>query len=106
MLQLKRFTYDGIEARKINDPVAVDERLKIDVDGERCSFELRGIVQHRGPTVDAGHYTAWVKYRKNADYFWFCDGRPDGSEEFFNAVPTKEALKAQPYLLLYKREEK
>ena len=104
MVATARFRYDmrREETVKLSTAVTISDPLCITTDEKKLTYGVRGIVTHHGLTAGAGHYTAYVRYRRTADYFWHCDGEVTGREETFETVPLRDALDSEPYLILYK----
>lgn len=110
-LQLKRFAWEstgvGKEevSQKIQDKLPLGfnpENELLDLtpyveglkDGEKAHYEVVGMVQHIGTSVNGGHYVSYVK--KNTDWF-FCDD-PSVKKIDVKQVPFSDA-----YLITLKR---
>ena len=79
---------------KVHTKMLQTERLL--VDGTQ-HYLLYGVIVHHGPTIQVGHYTAYV--RRAGDIWLHCD-----DEQAPRVVQLQEVLDAQAYLLLYQRE--
>ncbi|WPG98330.1 Hypothetical protein R9X50_00111900 [Acrodontium crateriforme] len=82
-LQLKRFEYDFQRdaMMKVNDryefPEVLDASPYLDDDADKSEpyiYHLHGVLVHSGD-LNAGHYYAFLKPRKNGDFFRFDDDR-------------------------------
>lgn len=79
LIQAKRFyqrvdsTSGVLQQGKIVDPIEVTERLVIPVqyvrNGETSEYHCDGFSIHNGASLDAGHYTCYIKRQ---DTWWYC----------------------------------
>ena len=91
VLTLKRFS-GGLQ--KITTAMEHTERLLLD---GTHHYLLWGVIVHGGGTIDAGHYTAYV--RREGALWLLCD-----DEQTPKIVPLADVLAAEAYMLLYQRD--
>ncbi|KAF8788453.1 ubiquitin carboxyl-terminal hydrolase 8-like [Argiope bruennichi] len=100
VIQLKRFSYEGLWRRKLQTAVHFD--FQFDVPYEKNTevynrrYNLYGIVNHFG-TLEGGHYTA---YCNTASNIWFKYDDHEVSEINSNIIRTPAA-----YILFYRSSE-
>jgi ubiquitin carboxyl-terminal hydrolase 16/45 len=78
------------------------------VDKDKCFYRLAGVVEHIGPTMNAGHYVAYVRARRLEDQqqqsscssSWFC-----ADDSNIREATLEEVLKRQAYILFYEKAE-
>ena len=75
MLQMNRYTYDGVSSLKINDPVAIPINFNLPNDWVRSpngggTYTCDAFIQHQGSSFNYGHYVAYV--RKEDGTWWYC----------------------------------
>ena len=78
------------------------------VDKDKSLYQLAGVVEHRGPSMNAGHYVAYVRARRlgnqeqqsscSSSLFWADDGH-------IREVTLEEVLKREAYILFYEKME-
>ena len=78
------------------------------VDKDKSLYQLAGVVEHRGPSMNAGHYVAYVRARRlgnqeqqsscSSSWFWADDGH-------IREVTLEEVLKREAYILFYEKME-
>jgi hypothetical protein len=86
----------GYRMVKRDVPVQVPDTLSIAAaNGERRQYRLVSFVNHHGPSIGSGHYTADVRVNDARDYHI--------SDEVVNLVDrsTRDALREQAYLFCY-----
>lgn len=70
-------------------------------------YDLIGVVQHSGSTLNSGHYTAYVKYN---DQWYYCDDETTTPFNSINDFETKGYTQHtwgsnfNPYILFYKKQ--
>ncbi|XP_062196784.1 ubiquitin carboxyl-terminal hydrolase 2-like [Phragmites australis] len=115
-LHLKRYIQgDNLHHHKNEAHVSYKEYLDVgrfmdpsSVDKDNPIYRLVGVVEHRGPSLDAGHYVAYVRARRLGNHqlqsscssSWFCANDSNISE-----VTLEEVLKCEAYVLFYERME-
>lgn len=96
VIQLKRFSYEGLWRRKLQTHVDFDFNLEVpcEQNSRECSrmYSLYGIVNHYG-TLEGGHYTAYCKTNTGK---WFKFDDHEVSEMSSSDIRTSAA-----YLLFY-----
>ncbi|XP_035208006.1 ubiquitin carboxyl-terminal hydrolase 8-like [Stegodyphus dumicola] len=96
VIQLKRFSYEGLWRRKLQTHVDFDLVLDVpcEENGEEClqSYSLYGIVNHYG-TLEGGHYTAYCNALSNK---WYKYDDHEVSEINVSDIKTSAA-----YILFY-----
>ena len=90
MLQLLLFNERGQKSRKTCIPL---QNLELKVGGVDKKYELQYIIEHRGHSVQFGHY---VSYFKISDGSWY-----EANDTIITAKRTEE-LPIQPYICIYK----
>lgn len=85
-IQLNRF---NAFAQKINKNINFDDLLK--VNGQ--DFELYGIVEHLGGSINSGHYIAYVKAPNGS---WY-----KADDSFVSTSRVDQIKNVRPYLLFY-----
>ena len=105
MVHLKRFDAHGDkDARHVTFAASLklDEFLPASPHAARASLphlaRLTGVVVHHGPTVQEGHYTAFVRDANHPDTWWEAD------DADVRQVPLTKVLAAEAYLLFYSYE--
>jgi ubiquitin C-terminal hydrolase len=101
-IQLKRFQYTSIGARKINDTISYPKTLNLDqfvdisVDKAHRTYELDGLVLHQG-IAEGGHYHAY-QYHDNK---WL-----KFDDESIVEIASEEQImdNRDVYLLVYKKK--
>ncbi|RLN05067.1 ubiquitin carboxyl-terminal hydrolase 1-like [Panicum miliaceum] len=86
-LHLKRYIKYGNAHHKNEAHVSYNEYLDVErfmdpssVDKDKSLYHLAGVVEHRGPSMNAGHYVAYVRARRfgnqeqqsSCSSSWFC----------------------------------
>ncbi|WVZ95130.1 hypothetical protein U9M48_040931 [Paspalum notatum var. saurae] len=114
-LHLKRYIQDGKRLHKNEAYVSYKEYLDVgrfmdssSMDQGNTIYHLAGVVEHRGPTMNSGHYVAYVRARRLGDEpqqsgrssSWFC-----ADDETITQVNLEEVLKREAYVLFYERME-
>jgi ubiquitin C-terminal hydrolase len=78
------------------------------VDKDKSLYHLAGVVEHRGPSMNAGHYVAYVRARRlgnqeqqsSCSSSWFC-----ADDGHIREVTLEEVLKREAYILFYEKME-
>ncbi|KAJ1267199.1 hypothetical protein BS78_07G037900 [Paspalum vaginatum] len=114
-LHLKRYIQDGKRFHKNEAYVSYKEYLDVgrfmdssSMDQDNTIYRLAGVVEHRGPSMNSGHYVAYVRARRLGDEpqqsscssSWFC-----ADDETITQVTLEEVLKREAYVLFYERME-
>jgi ubiquitin carboxyl-terminal hydrolase 36/42 len=76
VLQLKRFSFMGMQGSKISTHIAYDFEIdmgrylsrKVPSGDKACIYDLYAVLVHRGSSAHCGHYYAYVKHKGNR---WF-----------------------------------
>lgn len=90
VLQLKRFEYKDNKTVKMNNDLALNERIVID----DVSYKFHGTIVHDGSSTN-GHYRAYI----------YIDGKYNCfNDEFITCVSSEEALNNVSYLTFYVKE--
>lgn len=113
VIQLRRFEYrdvgNGFEALKVHDRVRYADRLELgewSEGGARMSYQLNGVVAHRGKSLNVGHYVAAVRRRGRDGFSVINDsivGQWQGGGFAEMVAPRVEDRDFDPYLLVYTR---
>ena len=97
VIQLLRFKYNRAKkcAEKLRTQINIDVLLPR-FGPDMLPYKLRAVVEHRGLTLNCGHYIAYV--RANDDRWYLCndDAKPLQCDE-------RKVLQAQAYMLFYER---
>jgi len=102
-VHLNRFMQTGYALRKNSEAVAFDLRLDLspacapDVPRAAAQYELYAVVEHSG-TMTGGHYVAYVRLPTAPVWYYVSDSSVRASTE-------SEVLRAQAYLLFYRRQQ-
>lgn len=104
VVHLKRFAFSAAGGDKIAKHIEFPERLVIPTkllgphaggsEKERRSYDLFGVVEHHGHTLQSGHYTASIK----RDQHWY-----HVDDTTINPTTIQTVLRRQAYLLFYLR---
>ena len=78
------------------------------VDKDKSLYQLAGVVEHCGPSMNAGHYVAYVRARRlgnqeqqsSCSASWFC-----ADDGHIREVTLEEVLKREAYILFYEKME-
>ena len=107
VLHLKRFGFDAstVRSTKLEAHVAFEERLELAPycteayldSGGASDYELYAAIVHKGTTVRGGHYYNFVK--STGGHWHKCN------DAEITGVDVREVLRANAYLLFYKRVE-
>ncbi|KAG8048020.1 hypothetical protein GUJ93_ZPchr0008g11846 [Zizania palustris] len=85
-----------LDVGKFMDPSSEDK--------DNSSYRLVGVIEHRGPSTNVGHWVAYVRASSEQPDWgsssWFCASDADIKE-----VSVEEVLKCEAYLLFYERIE-
>eukprot|EP01039_Chlorochromonas_danica_P003099 gene3099-3392_t len=113
-IQLKRFVYNGDHGRKLMEVVDYSPYLDVKpflkatilngkdcvasdcIDGSTPSslYELISVVEHRGATMEGGHYVAYIK----RDGQWY-----SMDDSTVQMVSLEDALTREAYILMYEK---
>jgi len=114
-LHIMRYIKYGNDHHKNEAHVSYEEYLDVEqfmdpssVDKDKSLYHLAGVVEHRGPSMNAGHYVAYVRARRlgnqeqqsscSSSWFWADDGH-------IREVTLEEVLKREAYILFYEKME-
>ncbi|KAI8879836.1 cysteine proteinase [Backusella circina FSU 941] len=95
VLQLQRFDQQG---KKNNKIIKFEEKLDIKRtitpnETQPTTYQLYAVIVHTGDTINAGHYTAYVK---SSNGIWYCMDNDEVQQ-----VSVKRMLGENPYMLFY-----
>jgi len=102
-VHLNRFMQTGYALRKNSEAVTFDLQLDLspacapDVPCAAAQYELYAVVEHSG-TMTGGHYVAYVRLPTTPVWYYVSDSSVRASTE-------SEVLRAQAYLLFYRRRQ-
>ncbi|RLM60399.1 ubiquitin carboxyl-terminal hydrolase 1-like [Panicum miliaceum] len=114
-LHIKRYIKYGNAHHKNEAHVSYEEYLDVErfmdpssVDKDKSFYHLAGVVEHRGPSMNAGHYVAYVRARRlgnqeqqsSCSSSWFC-----ADDGHIREVTLEEVLKREAYILFYEKME-
>lgn len=90
LIALKRFRWTGKRPSKNTTMISCNHNLVI----EEKSYRLVGTIQHRGNTVDSGHYTAHIRHHRE----WFRI-----NDEVVQEIGSDEVVEGNTYVLVFSR---
>ena len=107
VIQLVRADWRYGHARKVKDRVQYPDRLDLSEymrgDEDLLTYQLNGVVAHRGNTLNSGHYVAMVRSQRG-DGFVLCDDiRIDDGRTKAEVLAQAESKEWQSYLLIYQK---
>eukprot|EP00607_Mallomonas_marina_P006421 CAMPEP_0182428190 /NCGR_PEP_ID=MMETSP1167-20130531/21376_1 /TAXON_ID=2988 /ORGANISM="Mallomonas Sp, Strain CCMP3275" /LENGTH=535 /DNA_ID=CAMNT_0024610931 /DNA_START=66 /DNA_END=1670 /DNA_ORIENTATION=+ len=76
----------GSDASSLKTSIDSSDDLLLPCKGFTGSYELAGVVTHKGRSADSGHYIAWVRQQPGSEYWWKYD------DEQVSEVQTQEIL--------------
>ena len=104
VIQLMRFANTrGVGARKLHTAVNIAETISMPVpESDAQQFQLRGVVEHRGCTLQSGHYVAHVRGVCCEEDTWReCDNDSVGTTR--STVDVLAHVQTTCYLLFYRK---
>jgi len=98
-IHIKRFKYGNLSGgTKQDEKISFQKNLELPLNttGQSADYELIGIINHQGSSVNSGHYVSYVK----RDDSWY-----EFNDSYVSQVPETMVLDVEAYILFYCRKK-
>jgi ubiquitin C-terminal hydrolase len=104
VIQLMRMRMGEFGDEKIVDRVRYSDRLDLsEYSDGYLSYQLNGVVAHKGDTLIGGHYVSMVRSQKGNGFVICNDEEIDGKKTKAQVLLRAEGKEFQSYLLVYQK---